>query len=436
MPIFDVAAMSGAMKTLYGPELVWQIADKTKIRTNFNKSMEDWQGNFKEYPVGLGRAQSFMAHGSLGVFPTAQNEIMVPTRIYVKWLHGRIQLETATMKQSATSKGAWARSMELIMGRLKNNIADESNRMLASGTGLGILALVDDTASVGSVADPLEVDAPGGIASNGYGARYLQPGMIIAFLNPTGPALRSVRTIVSVSQDTDTVASIVLNAPVTVNVDYADNDYIVRVANASVTDLTRDSSYANEPMGLEGIIDDGTLVANFQNISRTTYVDWQSTRINVSQYSLDAMQRLTDTVDQQSGDQLTAFYCHHSMRRAYFASIDTARTFMQTGKGPGKFDLGQEPAGMELTYNDIPFRVDRDIQLGTILGINENYVDHDVLVEGEWMDEDGSVLSRMPGQDAFEAVWRVAETYSTSKCNAHGKLTGMSITNAIGRHVA
>jgi hypothetical protein len=129
MPIVDVAAMSGAMKTLYGPELVWQIADKTKIRTNFNKSMEDWQGNFKEYPVGIGRAQSFMAHGSLGVFPTAQNEILVPTRLYVKWLHGRLQLETATMKQSATSKGAWARTMDLLMGRLKNNIADESNRM-------------------------------------------------------------------------------------------------------------------------------------------------------------------------------------------------------------------------------------------------------------------------------------------------------------------
>lgn len=436
MPIFDVAAMSGALKTIYGPELVWQVNDKVKIRENFNKSSEEWLGNFKEYTIGLGRAQSFMAHGSLGLFPTAQNEVLVPVRIYVKWLHGRIQLETATMKQSASSRGGFARAMDLLMGRLQANIADESNRMLASGTGLGILALVDDAASVGSAADPLEVDAPGGIASNGYGARYLQPGMMIAFLNPTGPALRSIRTISSISQDTDTVASIVLNAPVAVGVDYADNDYIVRVANASVTDITRDSSYNNEPMGLEGIIDDGTLAATFQNVSRSTYTDWQSTRIVTSQFSLDAMQRLTDTIDQQCGEQPTVFYCHHSMRRAYFASVDAARTFMQTGKGPGRFDLGQEPAGMELTYNDIPFRVDRDIQLGEILATNENYVDHDVLVEGEWMDEDGSVLSRLPGQDAFEAVWRVAESYSTSKSNAHGKLVGMSITNAIGRHVA
>jgi hypothetical protein len=436
MPIFDVPAMSGALKTIYGPELVWQIADKVTARKYFMKKPEDWLGNFKEYPIGLGRAQSFMAHGSLGVFPQAQNEVLVPVRIVVKWLHGRIQLETATMKQSAATRGGFARSMDLLMGRLKTNIADESNRMLSAGTGLGIFALVDDTASVGSAADPLELDAPGGIASNGYGARYLQPGMVIGFANPTGPALRSVRTISSISQDTDTVASIVLNAPVVAGTDYADNDYIVRIANASVTDLTRDSSYANEPMGLEGIIDDGTLTATFQNQSRSTYPDWQATRISVSAFSLDAMQRLTDTIDQQSGEMPTVFFCHHSMRRAYFAAVDTARTFMQTGKGPGKFDLGQEPASMELTYNDIPFKVDRDIQLGEILAANENYLDHDILVEGEWMDEDGAVLSRMPGQDAFEAVWRVAETYSTSKSNAHGKLVGMSITNAIGRHVA
>jgi len=433
MATFDSAAYSAALKIKYGKKLVSQVNDKTTLLKLFNDDSESWMGRYVMNPILLGRGQSFMAHGSLGLLPTPVNETTVEQQIPVKWVRGRIQFEVALMFQSTGNVGAFAKASDLLMKRLVINLSDELNRMLSAGTGTGVLAIVNDTSSTGTSASPLVVDSPGGIASAGYGSRYLQPGMLIAFTD--GNIIRSIRQIVSIASETATSSAIVLDTPVTANTHYADNDYIVRAANAQVTNLARDTSYNNEPMGLEGIVDDGTLVTVFHNISRSTYPDWQATRLSVSALSLDALQRLMDTIDQQSGESPTDHIVHHSIRRAYYALADQSRTFMQTGKGPASFDIGQEPRGVEVAYNGVPITVDKDVQLGEWLSVNRDHLTRYVLREGEWAEETGSMFRAVSGQDALEAIYRVGVNYSTDMCNAHGKLVGMSITNAIQRHV-
>lgn len=432
MPIFDVSAYAAALKEKYGPALVSQVNDKITALKLFSEDTESWEGLYVRYPVLLSRAQSFMAHGSLGLLPTSQNELTADVQIPVKWVRGTVTFEVAVMKASARSSGAWARAQKLLMDRLVTNISDELNRMLSAGTGRGILAFVDD--ADGSSAGVLEVDAPGGIASDGFGSRYLQPGMIIAFVDPSTQTIRSIRQVVAINQETATLSSITLNSDVNTS-QAADNDWIVRAADFSVTNTARDTSLDNEPMGLEGIVDDGTLVSVFHNISRSTYPAWQSTVLSVPSLSLDALQRLYDTIDQQSGEMPTDNLVHHSVRRAYLASIEASRIFMQSGKGPAAFDLGQEPAGLQLTYNGVPIHVDKDVQFGRWLAVNRNHLTKFTLVPGEWADETGSVFQAVPGQDALQAIYRIACNYSSDKPNAHGKLVDMSITNAITRHV-
>lgn len=435
MAIFDAAAYTAALKIKYGKKLTSQVNDRVVVLKKFSDDSESWVGQYVSQPILIGRGQSFMAHGSLGLLPQPQNETTVEQRIPVKWVRGRVQFETALMFQSTGSVGAFAKASDLLMKRLVINLSDELNRMLSAGAGTGILALVDATSGVGSAGDPLFIDAPGGIASDGYGTRYLQPGMLVAF-TPDGSTIHGIRTVSSIATEAATSSSIVLDQVGVYGTTYTNNDYIVRVANASVSDLSRDSAYNNEPMGLEGIVDDGTLVNPFHNINSTTYPDWASIRLSVSGLSLDALQRLMDTIDQQSGEAVTDHVVHHSVRRQYLALIDTGRTFMQTGTGPGKFDLGQEPRGVDVTYNGLPITVDRDIQLGEWLSINKDHLTRFVLREGEWAEETGSMFTRVPGQDALEALYRVGVNYTTDQRNTHGKLVGMGITNAIGRHVA
>lgn len=430
MAIFDVPAYANALKIKYGPALVSQVNDKVVVGKLFQNDKDSWEGSQVQFPILVGRGQSFMAHGSLGLFPTAQNETTLSVIIPIKWVRGRVVFEVGLMKQSARNSGSWARAQTLLMDRLVTNMADEYNRMLVSGTGTGILALVNG-AGVGTTT--LTVDAPGGVASAGFGARYLQPGMIIALTD--GTTISAIRTISSIATETATTSTVILDSTVSAG-QAPDNAFVVRCADLSVTNLTRDTSYLNEPMGLEGIVDDGTLVNPFHNVNATTAPDWASARFSVTALSLDALQRLHDTIDQQCGSEPTDNIISHSIRRQYLALVDTARVFMQTGKGPQTFDLGQGENQMDMRYNATPIHVDRDTQFGEWLAVNRNYLNRYPLVEGEWADETGSVFRAVQGQDALEAIWRAAFNYSTDKRNSHGKLIGMSIANALSRHIA
>ncbi len=372
-----------------------------------------------------------MAHGALGVFPDAQNETPVQLSIPVKWMRGRVLFSKEGMEASRTSRGAWARSNQFLMNRLVANLSDERNRMI-NGTGTGILALVD---GAGSGTTTLFLDAPGGIAADGYGSRYVQPNMIIAITD--GTTVFAVRQVSTIASETDSAASITLSSVVSA-ADAPDNAFIVRAANLGVVTsvLTRDTSYNNEPMGLDGIIDDGTLVATFQGVSRSTYSLWQSTVISAPAFSLSALQQLTDTVEQVSGEKLTDFLVHHSVRRAYLSAIDTTRQFVQASKAPGQFDLGLEPQGMTCTYNGLPIHVDKDARLGSWKAINRNHLFHYTLIKGEWAEDVGNVLRwTSTDQDAFEAIYRIADNMATDRCNAHGQLTGMTQVSAIRRHI-
>lgn len=423
MATFDTEAYAAALKIKYGPQLVQQFSNKITGLKLFGTSRDEWEGLRVQFPIHVGRGQSFMAHGSLGLLPTPMNETTHEVQIPIKWFRGRTQFEVAVMKASIRSSGAFARANDLLMKSLVANVADEKNRMLCSGSGTGVLALVD---GAGSGTTTLSVDAPAGIANDSYGARFLQPGMIVAFTN--GTVIHSIRSIVSVASD---MSSVVLDTPVSA-LEAPNNAFIVRAASLAVTNLTRDTSYNNEAMGLQGIVDDGTLVDNFHNVSRTTVPDWGSTRISVSTLSLDALQRLTDTIDQISGEDVTDHLVHHSVRRLYLALIDTSRVFMQTGKA-ATFDLGQEPMGKAVEYNGYPVHVDRDAIVGDWLALNRNYLTRYVLVDGEWAEETGSMFRAVAGVDALEAIYRLADNFSSDKPISHGKLTGMTVTNAIAR---
>lgn len=430
MPIFSIADYENALKIKYGPALVSLVNDTVVVGKLFQNDKDSWEGSQVQFPILTGRAQSFMAHGSLGLLPTSQAETTSSVIIPIKWVRGTVTFEVALMKQSARSSGAWARGQQLLMDRLKINIADEYNRMLVSGAGTGILALVD---VAGADTTTLTVDAPGGIASDGFGSRFLQPGMIIAIHN--GTTIHCIRTIVSIATETATSASVILDSAVSA-LQAPDNAFIVRAADLSVTNLLRDTSYLNEPMGIEGICDDGTLVNPFHNVNSTTVPDWASARFSVSALSLDALQRLYDTLDQQCGTPPTDHIVSHSIRRQYLALQEMARVFFQSSKGPQNFDLGQSENKLNMQYNDTPIHTDRDTQFGEWISLNKAHLNRYPLCEGEWADETGSMFRAVPGQDALSALWRAAFNYSTDKRNAHGKLVGMSIANALSRHIA
>lgn len=429
MAIFDTSNFDSVLKDVYGPEIVNQVNDRVKTLEMFTPKKFQYEGNAVKYPLMFLRAQSFLAHGPLGILPTPQNTTNAQVTISVKWIRGMIALSFAVMALSKSNRGSWARAQEQLMNRMVTDCADEKNRMLASGCGTGTLCLVDG-AGAGTTA--LTVDAPGGYALDGWGSRYVQPGMIIAIHDGTS-TIYAIRQVTAIAAETVTGATLTLNSAVSAG-EAPDNALVSRIGTLTATDLANDSSKSNEPMGFEGLIDNGDNVATFQNVVRATYADWKSLVISSSVLSLSLMQRLFDSIDQHCGEPITDIMSHHSVRRLYLALIDTNRTFMQAGAA-GNFDLGIDK--MKITYNGIPWDVDRDWRFGTLSAINRTHLEYYPLIEGQWADETGSIFRAVnTRQDAFEALWRWAGNYGTDRPAAHGKITGLSDADAIERHIA
>lgn len=430
--IFDTTVWANALKIKYGPNLVSQLNDETPTLNMFETDSESWMGSQVQFPIHYGRYPSAMAMGALGYLPAAGNITTASVIIPTKWVRTRVLFDIEVMYASATNAGAWARGQDFLMDRAVTDLADEINRMVAGGTGRGILALVDDTD--GSSSGVLGVDAPGGIAADGYGSRYLQPNMIVAFVNPSDSSIRSVRTLSAVT-NSGTAATITLDNDVNTS-QAANNDWIVRVSNSGISGTAgASSSLDNEVMGIPGIVDDGTLVATFHNVVRSSVTAWQSTVLSTNKIGLMPLQELEDTIHQRSGKKPTHHFMHHSVKRGYLAVADATRTFTSAGGTMAGIDIGQEPEGVSLAYNGKPFLVDRDAPLGRWYMLHRPAITHYVLTEGEWAEETGSMLRAVPGQDAFEAIYRKSGNLSSEMPNSMGVLTGLSTNNAILAHI-
>jgi hypothetical protein len=287
-------------------------------------------------------------------------------------------------------------------------IIDDIGRMdeyALSTDGRGILALVDS-------ADPdltttLTLDAPGGIVGDDFGNRFILAGMYIGLVDPATGLLRSssVQKVLSCSEDG---TSITLDGDV--GTAAADNDYVVQVANASVTD-TLDTSYEHGFWGLTALFDDGTYRTNYFNADRDVYPQFKTyVSAATGPISADLFQRVADVQDQRLGGRTTKIVGHHSVRRTYITLTENDRRY--SGQNLKQPDAGTVAFLQEdLTVGSVPFKAIRTAPLGMLFGIDKSsgmvtYGSE----KGKWVDEDGSVLVRVgsgsSGRDAFEAWYR------------------------------
>lgn len=416
----DLSAFDAVLKNDYEKTVIQLLNPKIRTLKLFSKETGTWEGRRVEYPLNLSRNQGTMFTSENGTLPAAGAQGYASHQIPIRYCHGRIQLSIQVIKASRSSKGAFKRAMDQELRGLIRDLATDRNRVMF-GSGDGVLALVDDSTPSGSAT--VTVDAPGGFVGDVNGTRFLQPGMIVAFLNPTGPALRTapIRTVSSITNGT----TVVFNAAPDASV--ADSDLIVRAATTGVT-VIGDTASEKEAMGLMGLVDDGTQVSTLHNISRTTYPIFQSYVISsVGALSADIIQRGIDVADQKGEGEVDYLICHHSVRRAYLALMEADRRYI--GASLRSPNVGTMAAKLgDVKYDDIPMIVDKDCPYGTMFGVDAATFTRWVEVEGEWADDDGTVLLRVLNQDAYEARYRIFDNFSCDRPASSFRLDGITAT--------
>jgi len=429
MPGMDLTAFDSVLKDVYGPRIEEQLAQVNPLTDWIDENdSSDWTGRQVVYPIHISRNEGVGASAEGDPLPAAGSQGYAQVKIPEKFNYGRIQLTGQVIKSSLQSKGAFTRAMESEIKGLVRDLAKDRERQFF-GSGGGVMCLVQGTQCMTSTA-VLNVDSPYGVTPTTNGARFLQPNMICAVINPSTSAVLGTFTVSSIGTTGSTVT---LSA--TQSVTFTDNGRIVRCKQVSgITTDGSKNSFNNEVYGLLGIIDDGTYMNTLSNINRTTYPIFKSTVLSINgSMSLDAIQRGIDAADELGGSDFGSngvFFCSYDVRREYLKLLQADRRY--SGADLASPDGGTKKAalkkGGEITYGDRPWRVAPRAPYGTLFGMEKGTITRYIHVRGEWADEDERIFRNVSGYDAWEAFYRIFDNLHSDRPNEGVRWDGFTTT--------
>jgi hypothetical protein len=154
------------------------------------------------------------------------------------------------------------------MDHLVENLTDIRNKAVCH-FGADILGRVSGAqASVTSllIKDPGGVVMPSNVSN---ASRFFQVGQIIAALRGGALVASTPFTVTGVTDGTQTAPFNFIKLAAN-TISFNDADILVRAGATTITDPA-DTSYLQPPMGLLGMVDDGTYVADYFGVSRNTW---------------------------------------------------------------------------------------------------------------------------------------------------------------------
>ena len=417
-----VSGFDAALKDVYAGPIRNQLNEKTRLLDLFTKGdieQYEWEGRQVVLSLRKARNAGVKATSEGGGLPVAGKQGYANLKIPMRFIQGRIELTAQVMKASRSDKGSFARAMDSEQKGLVDDLARQRNRMLA-GFGQGTLATISSGANSATQA----LTAPGGVTGTVNATRFTKVGMLVAFTDPTGVTIRGVQTILSVAEP-----NITLDAAV--NTTTAD---LVSLGTNSLG--SNESSFGLEPMGILGIVDSTTYVSVLFSLDRSQAVNafFRSTIMsNTGTVIPDILQRGTDNAEEVSGEVIDQYLCHVSVRREILKLTEADRRYNGSSSAQN-FDGGTKAGAFkqEYTFNDVPVKVDKDFAYATLVGANKSHLFWIPEVEGEWADDDGTVLFRVQNKDNYEARYRVYENFFSDKGDSHVRFDGITATVTSG----
>lgn len=387
------------------------------------------EGKNVVFPIHTDDSLGVAALGADGLLPEAGQESYLRYSFAVKHLYVRMKFDGITMDATRTQLASWLKVVESEAKSKANILARQRQRMYhndgsgrygeiaagSAGTGAAISA-----AATYTVAIPQDIESAATCSSTP--TRFLRVGQIVAFVDPTGAAIRGTGIIDVVTSTTIEFSSV--NAQ-TGNV--TAGDYIVSASQSGVTVAQKDIGWRNEPMGLAGILQDSDVYSgsgapvDFQGIDGANTFHRANVLANggvLRPLTLELMdQGWTRSIE--IGDAVpTVVWASFPLVRAYASLLIADRRFVGTKTFDGGYD--------GLDYNTVPLLADRDMYNNRLYLPDETDMRMYVMTDPTWMNYDGAIYHRLTDKDAYQATMYCRETMGVDTRDRHTIITDIA----------
>ena len=379
-----LTTLDAILKNQYIGPIRDQLNNSSVLYSRLEKNSDSVVGKNFTIPLHYGRNEGVGARGEGTALPTAGNQAYKECIVPMRYQYGRIRLTGPTMKAARSNEGAFIRAVDSEMRGLEKDMKASMNRQ-AFGDGTGLLATV---AASGSGTSTVVVDS----------TAKLRVGMPIDIIVKTTGAATAGVAGTSVASITDTTTFTITDT--------------LAGTPAATYGVYIAGSRNNEMMGLSGIV---STTATLQGLDVANYPWWKATVLANSgsnrAISDTLLQTAIDTLEANSSGMCTAMYTSFGVRRAYQALLTATKRLVDTQELKGGYKA--------ITYNDLPIIADKDAPANKIFVVDEDELQVFRLGDFDWMQEDGAILSRVSGYDAYEAVLYVYQELGTTMRNAH-----------------
>jgi hypothetical protein len=436
MPM-DLAAINPLLKDEYEDYVSELVHTETVCLDLFTEGdVESADGRRVIIPAHLRRDHAgvgFVGEGRQLPTPGAEQSgfFTIPFRKSV----ARFQITKEAIDQAQTNRGSFVRTLSFIMDHLVENLTDIRNKAMCH-FGADILARVSGShaanATTITVKDPGGVPMPSGVSN---ASRFLQVGQILGVIR-NGALVSGTPLVVTGIAPGGNFNQITV-APNSATLQ--DNDLLVRAGAPTITDVA-DTSWYQAPMGLLGMVDDGTYVMDYFGINRA---QWDVVKsyvfANVGALSSDILQQGIDVAYARGRGRIACFLGEQAVRRAYL-QIREGDVRYDVGVTGGNGNLNPDAGtragkyGRTVTWADIPFLVDYNFPYGILLGVDESTLIRYTVVPGKFEDWGGSVLLPAAGTHTATGLFYIYDNFFLDAPNKCVRWDGIDV-NVVNVHI-
>lgn len=399
-----LSTADSALKEDYQPAIREQLNNTVMFLQQIERNSKDVEGRRAVLSLHVGRNAGVGARADGGALPTAGQQAYAEERVPLRFNYGRIQISGPTIRAMKSDKGSFTRAVDSETKGMSNDLRRDVNRQLF-GTSDGVIAATGVTAASTTVVLNTTT-AP----ATAVQRRQLEVGMFIdigAVATPTSVA--SNRQILSVTTTTITISGAAVTTATT--------DRIFRAGSGG------SGANQKELTGIQTIVDDTGTLFNVDPTVNPTWVAVDNGNGGVNRTPTENLfAQVMHAVSIAGGADVNLWVTSDGVHRAYANNLTSLKRF------PNTLDLkgGYKALSMTAGGGELGLIWDRDAPANTAFALNTEHLTQHEMSDWEWMDEDGAVLSRVSGVDAYEAVMFKYHELTTDKRNAHGVLRDLS----------